>query len=189
MKKKSNLLLLLLLPLLTSCPPSHDGPLFDVEEFPHYTKMLSFDLADGLDLTLSYGLYNKSLGYRGNATFDKFMFLVANAKDPYQSSVKYERIYEVPTPNSQHYWREPSNGNGYTYASEVKIHIDSKYFNSDNDVFTVVLAQVEGYTPEKNFYDSEFLFCSRGSIEYQPFYYYIAEDQTVYVLYRITSFF
>ena len=181
MKKKSNLLLLLLLPLLTSCPPSLDGPLFDVEEFPHYTKMLSFDLADGLDLTLSYGLYNKSLGYRGNATFDKFMFLVANAKDPYQSSVKYERIYEVPTPNSQHYWREPSNGNGYTYASEVKIHIDSKYFNSDNDVFTVVLAQVEGYTPEKNFYDSEFLFCSRGSIEYQPFYYYIAEDQTVYV--------
>ena len=181
MKKKSNLLLLLLLPLLTSCPPSLDGPLFDVEEFPHYTKMLSFDLADGLDLTLSYGLYNKSLGYRGNATFDKFMFLVANAKDPYQSSVKYERIYEVPTPNSQHYWREPSNGNGYTYASEVKIHIDSKYFNSNNDVFTVVLAQVEGYTPEKNFYDSEFLFCSRGSIEYQPFYYYIAEDQTVYV--------
>ena len=181
MKKKSNLLLLLLLPLLTSCPPSLDGPLFDVEEFPHYTKMLSFDLADGLDLTLSYGLYNKSLGYRGNATFDKFMFLVANAKDPYQSSVKYERIYEVPTPNSQHYWREPSNGNGYTYASEAKIHIDSKYFNSDNDVFTVVLAQVEGYTPEKNFYDSEFLFCSRGSIEYQPFYYYIAEDQTVYV--------
>ena len=181
MKKKSNLLLLLLLPLLTSCPPSLDGPLFDVEEFPHYTKMLSFDLADGLDLTLSYGLYNKSLGYRGNATFDKFMFLVANAKDPYQSSVKYERIYEVPTPNSQHYWREPSNGNGYTYASEVKSHIDSKYFNSNNDVFTVVLAQVEGYTPEKNFYDSEFLFCSRGSIEYQPFYYYIAEDQTVYV--------
>ena len=182
MKKKSNLLLLLLLPLLTSCPPSLDGPLFDVEEFPHYTKMLSFDLADGLDLTLSYGLYNASLGdYSGNSTFDKFMFLVANAKDPYQSSVKYERIYEVPTPNSQHYWREPSNGNGYTYASEVKIHIDSKYFNSDNDVFTVVLAQVEGYTPEKNFYDSEFLFCSRGSIEYQPFYYYIAEDQTVYV--------
>ena len=182
MKKKSNLLLLLLLPLLTSCPPSLDGPLFDVEEFPHYTKMLSFDLADGLDLTLSYGLYNASLGdYSGNSTFDKFMFLVANAKDPYQSSVRYERIYEVPTPNSQHYWREPSNGNGYTYASEVKIHIDSKYFNSDNDVFTVVLAQVEGYSPEKNFYYSDFLFCSRGSIEYQPFYYYIAEDQTVYV--------
>lgn len=181
MKKKSNLLLLLLLPLLTSCPPSLDGPLFDVEEFPHYTKMLSFDLADGLDLTLSYGLYNKSLGYRGNSTFDKFMFLVANAKDPYQSSVRYERLYEVPTPNSQHYWREPRNGNGYTYTSEVKIHIDSKYFNSDNDVFTIVLAQVEGYSPEKNFYDNESLFCSRGSIEYQPFYYYIAEDQTVYV--------
>jgi hypothetical protein len=109
------------------------------------------------------------------------MFLVANAKDPYQSSVRYERIYEVPTPNSQHYWREPRSGNGYTYASEVKIHIDSKYFNSNNDVFTVVLAQVEGYSPEKNFYYSDFLFCSRGSIEYQPFYYYIAEDQTVYV--------
>lgn len=181
MKKKSNLLLLLLLPLLTSCPPSRDGPLFDVEEFPHYTKMLCFDLADGLDLTLSYGLYNKSLGYRGNSTFDKFMFLVANAKDPYQSSVGYERLYEVPSPNSQHYWREPRNGNGYTYTSEVKIHIDSKYFNSNNDVFTVVLAQVEGYIPEKNFYDSESLFCSRGSIDYQPFYYYIAEDQTVYV--------
>lgn len=181
MKKKSRLLLLGFLPLLTSCPPSLDGPLFDVEEFPHYTKMLSFDLADGLDLTLSYGLYNKKLGYRGNSTFDKFMFLVANAKDPYQSSVGYERIYEVPSPNSQHYWREPSNGNGYTYTSEVKIHIDSKYFNSNNDVFTVVLAQVEGYSPEKNFYDSESLFCSRGSIDYQPFYYYIDEDQTVYV--------
>lgn len=181
MKKKSRLLLLGFLPLLTSCPPSLDGPLFDVEEFPHYTKMLWFDLADGLDLTLSYGLYNKKLGYRGNSTFDKFMFLVANAKDPYQSSALYERIYEVPSPNSQHYWREPSNGNGYTYTSEVKIHIDSKYFNSNNDVFTVVLAQVEGYSPEKNFYDSESLFCSRGSIDYQPFYYYIAEDQTVYV--------
>ena len=181
MKKKSRLLLLGFLPLLTSCPPSLDGPLFDVEEFPHYTKMLWFDLADGLDLTLSYGLYNRKLGYRGNSTFDKFMFLVANAKDAYQSSVGYERIYEVPSPNSQHYWREPSNGNGYTYTSEVKIHIDSKYFNSNNDVFTVVLAQVEGYSPEKNFYDSESLFCSRGSIDYQPFYYYIAEDQTVYV--------
>ena len=174
-------MLLGFLPLLTSCPPSLDGPLFDVEEFPHYTKMLWFDLADGLDLTLSYGLYNRKLGYRGNSTFDKFMFLVANAKDAYQSSVGYERIYEVPSPNSQHYWREPSNGNGYTYTSEVKIHIDSKYFNSNNDVFTVVLAQVEGYSPEKNFYDSESLFCSRGSIDYQPFYYYIAEDQTVYV--------
>ena len=174
-------MLLGFLPLLTSCPPSLDGPLFDVEEFPHYTKMLWFDLADGLDLTLSYGLYNRKLGYSGNSTFDKFMFLVANAKDPYQSSVGYERIYEVPSPNSQHYWREPSNGNGYTYTSEVKIHIDSKYFNSNNDVFTVVLAQVEGYSPEKNFYDSESLFCSRGSIDYQPFYYYIAEDQTVYV--------
>ena len=43
------------------------------------------------------------------------------------------------------------------------------------------MAQVEGYSPEKNFYDSESLFCSRGSIDYQPFYYYIAEDQTVYV--------
>ena len=181
MKKKSRLLLLGFLPLLTSCPPSPDGPLFDVEEFPHYTKMLWFDLADGLDLTLSYGLYNRKLGYSGNSTFDKFMFLVANAKDPYQSSVGYERIYEVPSPNSQHYWREPSNGNGYTYTSEVKIHIDSKYFKSNNDVFTVVLAQVEGYSPEKNFYDSESLFCSRGSIDYQPFYYYIAEDQTVYV--------
>lgn len=181
MKKKSRLLLLGFLPLLTSCPPSLDGPLFDVEEFPHYTKMLWFDLADGLDLTLSYGLYNRKLGYSGNSTFDKFMFLVANAKDAYQSSVGYERIYEVPSPNSQHYWREPSNGNGYTYTSEVKIHIDSKYFNSNNDVFTVVLAQVEGYSPEKNFYDSESLFCSRGSIDYQPFYYYIAEDQTVYV--------
>ena len=174
-------MLLGFLPLLTSCPPSLDGPLFDVEEFPHYTKILWFDLADGLDLTLSYGLYNRKLGYKGNSTFDKFMFLVANAKDPYQSSVLYERIYEVPSPNSQHYWREPSNGNGYTYTSEVKIHIDSKYFNSNKDVFTVVLAQVEGYSPEKNFYDSESLFCSRGSIEYQPFYYYIAEDQTVYV--------
>jgi hypothetical protein len=143
--------------------------------------MLSFDLADGLDLTLSYGLYNKSLGYSGNSTFDKFMFLVANAKDPYQSSVRYERIYEVPTPNSQHYWKEPRNGNGYTYTSEAKIHIDSKYFNSDNDVFTVVLAQVEGYSPEKNFYDSESLFYYSGNVDYQPFYYYIAEDQTVYV--------
>lgn len=181
MKKKSNLLLLLLLPLLTSCPPSLDGPLFDVEEFPYYNKMLWFDLEDGLDLTLSYGLYNKSLGYSGNSTFDKFMFLVANAKDPYQSSVRYERIYEVPSPNSQHYWKEPRNGNGYTYTSEAKIHIDSKYFNSDNDVFTVVLAQVEGYSPEKNFYDSESLFYYRGYVDYQPFYYYIAEDQTVYV--------
>ena len=181
MKKKSNLLLLLLLPLLTSCPPSLDGPLFDVEEFPYYNKMLWFDLEDGLDLTLSYGLYNKSLGYRGSSTSDKFMFLVANAKDPYQSSVRYERIYEVPTTNSQHYWKEPRNGNGYTYTSEAKIHIDSKYFNSDNDVFTVVLAQVEGYSPEKNFYDSKSLFYYSGYVDYQPFYYYIAEDQTVYV--------
>ena len=144
--------------------------------------MLSFDLADGLDLTLSYGLYNRSLGdYSGSSTSDKFMFLVANAEDVYQSSVEYERIYEVPTPNSQHYWKEPRNGNGYTYTSEAKIHIDSKYFNSDNDVFTVVLAQVEGYSPEKKFYDSESLFYYRGYVDYQPFYYYIAEDQTVYV--------
>ena len=31
--KKSGLLLLGLLPLLTSCPPSYGGPLFEIQEF------------------------------------------------------------------------------------------------------------------------------------------------------------
>ena len=181
MKKKSIGLLLGLLPLMTCCTVERDGTLFSVNNFAHYSDVIQFDLADGLDLTVSYGLYNYKFGYKGDSSTDKYMFLVATVPDRDPAKDKWESVYEVPGPVNQHYWKEEENGKPLTYNSEAKIHIDSKYFNSDNDVFTVVLAQVEGYSPEKDFYDSESLFYYRGYVDYQPFYYYIAEDQTVYV--------
>lgn len=184
MKKKSSLLLLAFLPLLTSCPPSLDGTVFDVENFAHYSDVIQFDLADGLDLTVSYGLYNYKFGYKGDSSTDKYMFLVATVTDNDPAKDEWESVYEVPGPVNQHYWKEGENGNGMTFNSEAKIHIDSKFFGPDRDVLEIRLARVRYYSPFKDAYARKELDSPQGSVDYQYFFYYIDENQTVSLAYN-----
>lgn len=179
MKKKSRLLLLAFLPLLTSCPPSLDGTLFSVKNFAHYSDVIQFDLADGLDLTVSYGLYNYKFGYQGDSSNDKFMFLVATVTDNDPTKDKWESVYEVPGPVNQHFWKEGENGKPLTYNSEAKIHIDSKFFGPDHDVLEICLARVRYYSPFKDAYARKELNSPQGMVDYQYFFYYIDENQTV----------
>ena len=184
MKKKSRLLLLGLLPLMTCCTVERDGTLFSVENFAHYSDVIQFDLADGLDLTVSYGLYNYKFGYKGDSSTDKYMFLVATVPDRDPTKDKWESVYEVPGPVNQHYWKEGENGKPLTYNSEAKIHIDSKFFGPDHDVLEIRLARVRYYSPFKDAYARKELDSPQGSVDYQYFFYYIDENQTVSLAYN-----
>ena len=184
MKKKSRLLLLGLLPLMTCCTVERDGTLFSVENFAHYSDVIQFDLADGLDLTVSYGLYNYKFGYKGDSSTDKYMFLVATVLDRDPAKDKWESVYEVPGPVNQHYWKEGENGEPLTYNSEAKIHIDSKFFGPDHDVLEIRLARVRYYSPFKDGYARKELDSPQGSVDYQCFFYYIDENQTVSLAYN-----
>ena len=184
MKKKSIGLLLGLLPLMTCCTLERDGTLFSVENFAHYSDVIQFDLADGLDLTVSYGLYNYKFGYKGDSSTDKYMFLVATVPDRDPAKDKWEPVYEVPGPVNQHYWKEGENGTPLTYNSEAKIHIDSKFFGPDHDVLEIRLARVRYYSPFKDTYSRSELDSPQGSVDYQYFFYYIDENQTVSLAYN-----
>ena len=184
MKKKSRLLLLGLLPLMTCCTVERDGTLFSVENFAHYSDVIQFDLADGLDLTVSYGLYNYKFGYKGDSSTDKYMFLVATVPDRDPAKDKWESVFEVPGPVNQHYWKEGENGKPLTYNSEAKIHIDSKFFGPDHDVLEIRLARVRYYSPFKDAYARKELDSPQGSVDYQYFFYYIDENQTVSLAYN-----
>ena len=184
MKKKSIGLLLGLLPLMTCCTVERDGALFSVENFAHYSDVIQFDLADGLDLTVSYGLYNYKFGYKGDSSTDKYMFLVATVLDRDPAKDKWESVYEVPGPVNQHYWKEEENGKPLTYNSEAKIHIDSKFFGPDHDVLEIRLARVRYYSPFKDGYARKELDSPQGSVDYQCFFYYIDENQTVSLAYN-----
>ena len=184
MKKKSIGLLLGLLPLMTCCTLERDGTLFSVENFAHYSDVIQFDLADGLDLTVSYGLYNYKFGYKGDSSTDKYMFLVATVLDRDPAKDKWESVYEVPGPVNQHYWKEEENGKPLTYNSEAKIHIDSKFFGPDHDVLEIRLARVRYYSPFKDAYARKELDSPQGSVDYQYFFYYIDENQTVSLAYN-----
>ena len=184
MKKKSIGLLLGLLPLMTCCTLERDGTLFSVNNFAHYSDVIQFDLADGLDLTVSYGLYNYKFGYKGDSSTDKYMFLVATVLDRDPAKDKWESVYEVPGPVNQHYWKEEENGKPLTYNSEAKIHIDSKFFGPDQDVLEIRLARVRYYSPFKDGYARKELDSPQGSVDYQCFFYYIDENQTVSLAYN-----
>ena len=176
MKKKLSLVLpLLTLPLLTSCPPSFDGPLFRTENFTNQ-RTISFNLDDGLDLTLSYGLYDRSRG-QGNGDYSKtgkYMFLVANDKRDYSSRTQmWKRVYDIEGPNSDCYWKEKREG--ISYSKEAKIHLDSKFFDPEKDVLTILLACDE-YDSQADFYTNDDLVYD---YEYETYYYCIDEDQTV----------
>lgn len=176
MKKKLSLVLpLLTLPLLTSCPPIPDGPLFRTDNFTNQNT-ISFNLDDGLDLTLSYGLYNRSRG-QDNGDYSKtgkYMFLVTNDKLDYSSHTqRWERVYDIEGPNSDCcYWKERA---GFSYSKEAKIHLDSKYFDPEKDVLTILLGCDE-HNSQADFYTNDDLVYD---YEYDTYYYCINEDQTV----------
>ena len=175
--KKSRLLLLALLPLLTSCPATKDGPLFRTDDFINQST-ISFNLDDGLDLTLSYGLYNHSIG-QDNGDYSKtgrYMFLVANDERDYSSHTQtWKRVYDIEGPNSDCYWKKERAG--YSYSKEAKIHLDSKYFDPEKDVLTILLGCDENNSQADFYTDDDLIY----EYEYDTYHYYISEDQTVYL--------
>lgn len=177
MKKKVRLVLpLLTLPLLTSCPPTPDGPRFRTDSFTNQST-ISFNLDDGLDLTLSYGLYNRSVG-KDNGYYSKtgkYMFLVTNDELDYSSRTQIlKRVYDIEGPNSDCcYWKERAGI--ISYSKEAKIHLDSKYFDPDKDVLTILLGCDE-HNSQADFYARYDLVYD---YDYDTYYYCINEDQTV----------
>ena len=179
MKKKFQLVLpLLTLPLLTSCPATPDGPLFEVKEFDN-SKLLQFRLNDGVDLTVPYGLYNKRVEQYHTSMPDYYMFFAANSEGRYYEEVEWQCIYRITEPNRECYWE------GSYLSKEAKIHLDSKFFDPESDVITICLAYVptDKYQAEKETY-SQYDICNPDS---RTYYYYIDEDQTVYLSYYITE--
>ena len=107
MKKKSIGFLLGLLPLMTCCTVERDEPEFRISEF-NDSRTLQFDLKDGLDLTVPFGLYNKSAVF-GDRHFDKhYMFLAANIKEEYASNfyedLVWTRFHDVNDRNQDCFW-------------------------------------------------------------------------------------
>ena len=102
------------------------------------------------------------------------MFLVTNDKLDYSSHTqRWERVYDIEGPNSDCYWKEKREG--ISYSKEAKIHLDSKFFDPEKDVLTILLACDE-YDSQADFYTNDDLVYD---YEYDTYYYCINEDQTV----------
>ena len=170
--KKSRLLLLGFLPLLTSCPPSDDSPRLDILNFDGKNS-LSFDLDDGLDLNVAFGLYNKDEVFISHTLDVQYAFFVS-----YPSSKAVDCIYEIKDNKKCYYsYKESKRGHSY-YSKETTIHVDSKYFTSEDDSIVVWLAYVEDYEKGRVQY-------TIGELGYPPdywtLYYSIDENKTVTV--------
>ena len=171
--KKSRLLLLGFLPLLTSCPPSDDSPRFDILNFDGKNS-LSFDLDDGLDLNVAFGLYNKDEVFISHTLDVQYAFFVS-----YPSSEVVDFIYEIKDNKKCYYSYKESKRRGHPYFSkEATIHVDSKFFSSEENSIFVWLAYVKDYEEGRAQYTT-------GELGYPPdyrkLYYSIDENKTVTV--------
>ncbi len=179
MKKRFQLVLpLLTLPLLTSCPATPDGPLFEVKELDN-SKMLQFRLNDGVDLTVAYGFRNKDDEQYHTSMPKHYMFFTANSEALYYEEIEWQCIYRITEPLRGSY-REDS-----CFSKEAKIHLDSKFFGPESDIITICLASVptNKYQAEKETYSQHDL----SDCYSRTYYYYIDEDQTVSLSYYITD--
>ena len=177
MKKKSNLLLLLLLPLLTSCPPTkvYEGPLFRVKGF-NSADTIQFNLNDGVDLTVPFGVYNKEAGEYSATEAEHYMFLVSNGGyEVSNNDREWQCVHRVEWPNSDYYWK------GTRYSKEALIHLEPKYFDIENDALTILLTTpyIANYEPEKETYLTKELNHSWDTTNWYTLYYRVDEDQTV----------
>ncbi|MBR3674873.1 MAG: hypothetical protein IKN69_01860 [Bacilli bacterium] len=175
MKKKIRLVLpLLTLPLLTSCPPSDDSPRFDILNFDDKNSF-SFNLDDGLDLNVAFGLYNKDEVFISHILNVQYAFFVS-----YPSNKVVDCIYEIKDNNKKCYYsykKESKRGHRY-YSKEATIHVDSKYFSSEENSIFVWLAYVKVYEEGRAQYAiSELGYRS----DYWTLYYSIDENKTVTV--------
>ncbi len=173
--KKSRLLLLAFLPLLTSCPPIDDSPRFDILNFDGKNS-ISFDLDDGLDLNVAFGLYNKDEVCISHTLDVQYAFFVS-----YPSSEVVDCIYAIKDNNKKCYYsyKKESKRRGHPYYSkEATIHVDSKYFSSEENSIYVWLAYVNDYEEGRTQY-------TIGELGYPPdtskLYYSIDENKTVTV--------
>lgn len=170
MKKKSRLLLLGLLPLMTCCTVERDEPIFRISEFGD-SRTLQFDLKDGLDLTVPFGLYNKSAAFRDHH-FDKhFMFLAANIKEEYASNfyedLVWTRFYDVNDRNQDCFWEYKKGSDGIYkmfYSKQTTLHLDSSFFDYTVGNVEIILT----YALE---FDSNQYRYNKYELGYPPCYY------------------
>lgn len=178
MKKKSRLLLLGLLPLLTSCPPIDDSPSYKIKELER-TSIIQFRLDEGINLTVPYGLYNQEAPGTQLTSPEHFMFMVTNSERHTDKYAEITCVYEITSPISECYWRDSY------YSKEAKIHLDSRFFSPDCDTITFLLGSAEDgdYEPGKETY-------ARSEINwhlFRTYYYCVDEEQMVYLSYYRTK--
>ena len=178
MKNKSNLLLLLLLPLLTSCPPIYDGPSYKIKELEN-TSIIQFRLDEGINLTVPYGLYNQKAHDTLSTRPEHFMFMVTNSESYTDKDAEMTCVYEITSPISECYWRDSY------YSKEAKIHLDSRFFIPDCDTITFILGSAgeDDYQPGKETY-------TRYEIDWRlhrTYYYCVDEEQMVSLSYFRTN--
>lgn len=173
MKKKSRLLLLALLPLLTSCPPSDDSPRFTIKDLQD-SNAVRFELDDGVDLTAYFGLYDRSEVFGDHRLNEKYMFLAKN-----EVCDDYERIYTITDRNKDCFYEYKKGDDGwykYFYSKEAKLHLDSRFFIPGSGSIRILLVYSLDRDSDEDFYFS-------GEFSYPPgyfdIYYWIDEDKTV----------
>lgn len=170
MKKKSIGLLLFLLPLMTCCTVERDEPEFRISEF-NDSRTLQFDLKDGLDLTVPFGLYNKSAVF-GDRHFDKhYMFLAANIKEEYASNfyedLVWTRFYDVNDRNQDCFWEYKKGSDGIYnmfYSKQTTLHLDSSFFDYTADNVEIILTYALEFDSNQYQYD-------KYELGYPPCYY------------------
>ena len=184
MKKKSRLLLLALLPLLTCCTVDEGSTNFKIKEFDD-SDVLHFNLEDGLDLTAPFGLYDRNVVFGDRHLDEHFMFLASNTNmetinKSYSDRVVWTRFYDVTDRNEDCYYEKRKGGsdNGYHrfYSKQANLHLDSKFFDSRYDTVEITL------TYSTNFDSDEYRYWTY-ELDYPCFsymlFYSIDKDQTV----------
>ena len=176
MKKKFQLVLpLLTLPLLTSCPPSLYAP-FDIKGDFNAHK---FPLSEGFDMTIDFGLYDKHQ-YKSSDFFQKkYMFLVSYGDEHRFWDEEYDEkwmpLYDITDDVRSCYWTMKGTVPNF-YSKTANIHLDSDFFVSEHDSFTILLTSVNGYEPDKKVYTVSNIGNRLDSVS---LYYSIDEDSNV----------
>ena len=144
MKKKFQLLLpLLTLPLLTSCPPSLGaGPRFAVDNV-EYSEAIEFDLADGFDIEVRYGLFDLKTQTATESDNDRtFMFLTGDSYD----ADEWRPIYKIEERYGRCYWKEDRFTSETIYNQKATIHLGGDLFKKERGGFYLILAEI--YSPD-----------------------------------------
>ena len=178
MKKKFQLVLpLLTLPLLTSCPPSLYAPFEIIGDFNGY----KFPLSEGFDMKIDFGLYDKHQYQSSDFFQKKYMFLVSYGDEHRFWDKEYDEkwmpLYDITDDVRSCYWTMKGTVPNF-YSKTANIHLDSDFFVSEHDSFTILLTSVDGYEPDKKVYTVSNI---GNHLMSQSLYYSIDEDSNVAV--------